>query len=255
GAPAADPAGEGRPLAAHQIILDRNIFDAKGPAAGRLDGGSPAAAPQAPAAVSRPSGAAAFRGDLTLIGTMVAGADSLAVVRQGGETRLFRRGDPVDDGVAIGEIARNTVILEGRDGSRHTLSLPDAGGGAEPGEERGGPPPVYEIQQTGASKWTISRQSAEFARAHVSELLNQARMEPRIIGDQVSGFLVRRIQPGSFLQQLGLRRGDVVMGVNGVAFNSPEQLLQILQQLREARSIRVDLRRDDQPLTFEYETR
>jgi general secretion pathway protein C len=62
------------------------------------------------------------------------------------------------------------------------------------------------------------------------------------------------IRPKSFLGQLGLLQGDVLMEINGVPLNSPEKALQIVQQLRESRNIKVNLLRNDQPLTLEYET-
>ena len=45
----------------------------------------------------------------------------------------------------------------------------------------------------------------------------------------------------------------VVLRVNEMSLDSPEKALQILQQLREARHLTVDLERRNKPMTFTYE--
>ena len=70
---------------------------------------------------------------------------------------------------------------------------------------------------------------------------------------QTEGFIVRMIRPNSFLDMLGIKRGDILMEINNIQLNSPERALQIFQQLREARNIAVSLVRNGEPMTFEYE--
>ncbi len=62
-----------------------------------------------------------------------------------------------------------------------------------------------------------------------------------------------RPHPAALLAQMGIRRGDVILKVNNMTLDSPEKALQVLQQLREARQLTVDLERKDKPMTFAYE--
>ena len=55
------------------------------------------------------------------------------------------------------------------------------------------------------------------------------------------------------LVSMGLLRGDVIKLVNDMKLDSPEKALQILQQLREARRLTVDIERFGKPMTFTYE--
>ncbi len=249
---------EKAPLADYQIVLERNIFDSSGASAGFLDGTTADAAEVTPARTEE-SPAPAPRKDLTLIGTVVAGDASLAVIREGAQTEIHGIGDEVG-GARVDRIDRNSVTLKNQDGSLEVLTIPSEGGVAVKSASRaanGAPQTAaagrYNIQPVGENKWLIPRQTADEARSNLNELLQQARMEPRIVGGQTQGFIVRMIRPNSFLDMLGLRRGDILMEINNVDLNSPEKALQIFQQLREARNISVSLVRNGQRMTFDYE--
>lgn len=263
GAPLEPAAARIRPLGDYQIILDRNIFNPEGGGTATVlsdQEATSASASSAPSATStvKQKTATVVPKNLVLIGTLTAGPNSLAVLRDGRETRVYSLGDEVAAGIKIAEISRNTVVLVSRDGSRQTLTLlsdlAKAGARHTPRRNDADSSNRSGIKEVGDNKYVIPRDVAEQARHNVNELMQQARMEPRIVGGQTDGFIVRMIRPHSFLAQLGLRLGDVVTAINGVQLNGPEKALQIFQQLREARNIKVDLLRHGQPLTLELET-
>jgi len=250
-----------RPLADYQVILDRNIFNPGGAVTFLLpDRNAPVVAASSAAAEKQPAPSLALM-DLSLVGTVAAGLNSLAVIRHGKETLVYRLGDKIADGLSVGDIARQTVILVSRDGVRHTLIIEEKTAAPPSGSpaKRNSPSTnrsvnITGVKQVGENSWVIPAAVAEQARENFNELLKQARMEPRIVAGQTDGFVVRMLRANSLLDQLGLRRGDVVMAINDLPLDSPEKALQIFQQLREARNIKVDLLRNERPLTFEYET-
>jgi general secretion pathway protein C len=243
-----------RSLSDYQIILSRDIFNA--------DSASTSALSDTDDVVignKNTKKAAVPAKKFILVGTIAAGLNSLAVLQEGKETGIYRLGEEIEEGITVEKISRNTVVLVYRDGSRQTLNMT-----GDKEERRSSPvtaPPEkttaaaknFGVQQVGDNKWTIPKEVAEQTRNNVNELLKEARMEPRIVDGQTDGFVVRTIQANSFLAGIGLRRGDVLMAINSVQLNSPEKALQIFQQLREARDIRVDLLRNDQPVTLEFE--
>lgn len=245
------------PLSDYQVILDRNIFDPNAASAPVLSDNDAAAAVSSSSDTQQNSSAAAHT-NFTLIGTVAAGTHSLAVLQAGKETHVYGLGEEIADGVSIEDIARNTVVLVSRDGSRQTLTMAEdqgkAGTGTASPSKRSGLPNSSGIKQVGENRFIIPREVAEQARSNVNELMKQARMEPRITDGRTDGFIVRMIRPRSFLSQLGLRPGDVIMAINDVQLDSPEKALQIFQQLREARNIKLDLLRHNQPLTLDFET-
>lgn len=248
-----------RPLTDYEVILSRNIFDSTGPLVVTLDE-IPATATTTASNREEPPTRTA-RTNLMLIGTVVAGERSLALIQEGRTTALYRLEEEVPGGGRIEDIDRNFVVIRHRDGSLENLMLPSEAPPARATVTSPAPAAAaaaatttqYNITQIGENKWQIPRQTAEDARGNLNELLRQARMEPRIVAGQTEGFIVRMIRPNSFLDMLGIKRGDILMEINNIQLNSPERALQIFQQLREARNIAVSLVRNGEPMTFEYE--
>ncbi len=248
---AAQPAQVAKPvLQDFETVVQRNIFDSTAAPATLAGGDATQAVAAAP--VARPN--------LALHGTVTRGEASLAVIRSEKEIRTYRLGAEVPGGGRLEDVARNQVQIRWPDGSLSTLTLNEkaAAAAGDRGATAARTAPAAAagaggIRAVGENRWVIPREEAERARANINELLRQARMEPRIVEGRTEGFVVRMIQPRSFLALLGIQRGDVLLNVNGVELDSPEKALQIFQQLREARNISIGLQRSGENVTFEYQ--
>ena len=262
-APASDPAID------FGVVLQYNIFN-------------PAARSTAPVVFSLQAGeGTTVRGDLELLGTVVAGDRSLAIIRMNGEVRNYRLDVEIPGG-RIEEILRNQVSIRNNDRSRTVLRLHKEESAGEEAAQRGGDtreaarvraetslssaPPAGQVPAAGSAKvgadavrsvgdnrWVVARNAAEAARGNVGAQLRTALIQPNLVNGKTDGFMIRRIQPGSLLSQMGLRQGDIIKQVNGMPLDSPEKALQIMQQLREARQITVDLKRGGSTQSFAYE--
>lgn len=221
-------------------------------------------------------GEEAPRGDLVLVGTVVAGGRSLALIRSGQELKSYHLDAEIAGG-RIEEILRHQVNIRNHTGSLTILRMTVEGagtarsatavGGTQTAEPRGQASATATpasgaavagvaagaVREAGSNRWIVARSAAEAARANVGEQLRSVLFQPNLVNGKTDGFVVRRIQPGSLLAQMGLQRGDVVKSVNRMPLDSPEKGLQIMQQLREARQISIDLERAGKPLSFAYE--
>lgn len=235
-------------LTDYQVILQRNIFDSTAPGAGTLtDAETPGQA-----------ASAATRANLTLFGTVVAGAGSLAVIHTGQEIKTFRLDDELPGGGRIEEIARNLIQIRYPSGPLETLHLYQGEGpkGSPPAPVTGraaGAAVGDGIKAIGENRWVIPREVAEQARGNLNELLRTARMEPNIVEGRTEGFVVRMIRPKSLLDTLGILRGDIISQINGMPLDGPEKALLVFQQLREAKQLSIGLIRNGTPMNFEYE--
>ncbi len=191
------------------------------------------------------------RKNLTLVGTLVAGTESTALVEVSKKIKLFHLGDPIPGGGSIEEIHRNRVSIRNQDNSTTDLTLHKVT--ANQRRAIGNSASGSGIRSIGENRWAISRTTADSTRTNIAVQLRLAQLEPRIINGRTDGFLVRKLNRSSLLTQMGIKPGDVILRVNNMALDSPEKALQILQQLREARQLTVDLERKDKPMTFAYE--
>lgn len=231
-----------------QIVLERNLFNsaAVGKSVGQIDLSTPlqVASAESSAAVA----------DLRLIGTIVAGSESLALIQSGKKTGIFKLDEKPAPGVTITEIHRKMVVLDER-GQRRELPLKqektlkpqlvNRRGGTSSSRQDG-------IVALAEDRWQISKTVAENARANLNSLLQTARVIPEVKNGQTVGFKLVEMERGSLLEKIGLRVGDLIVEINQVELNSPEKALQIFQQVREANNISLGLIRNGQPETFEY---
>ncbi len=192
--------------------------------------------------------------NMTLLGTVAAGDDSLALIEIDRELDLYHLGDELIGGGVIEEISRNKVIIRNRDKSLTTLVLSqDAPTPKTINTSRNSNTPDSDIKQIADDHWVVPRDTAEKTRSNLAVEMRLAQLQPRITDGQTDGFMIRRLRRNSILNKLGLKRGDVIMQVNNMTLDSPETALQIFQQLREARQISVGIERKGATQTFTYE--
>jgi len=231
-----------------QIILNRNLFNsaAVGGAVEQVDLSATAIAAEPAVRSSKTAG------HLVLIGTVVAGTDSLALIKSGTKAGIFQLDEELAPGVIVGEIGRKLVVLDDH-GSRRELPLKQRKGAAaqliRQGGSAGTQPGIIAVNE---SRWQISKDVAANARANLNSLLQTARMIPQVENGKTIGFKLVEIEKGSLLEQIGLRIGDMIVEINQVKLDGPEKALQVFQQVREANSITLGLMRNGQPQTFEY---
>lgn len=231
-----------------QIILNRNLFNPDG-ADGAVE--EIALSSTAIAAEDGPVATDAT-GNLVLIGTVVAGESSLALIKSGNKAGVFRVGDELVSGVVVSEIGRRMVILQNR-GVRQELPLKQRKGArAQRVKQQNSVSAKQGIVAVDKNSWRISKAVADNARSNLNSLLQTARMIPEVKGGKITGFKLVELEKGSLLEKIGLRVGDLVVEINQVKLNSPEKALQIFQQVREASNITLGLMRNGKPETFEY---
>ncbi|MFA5700858.1 MAG: type II secretion system protein GspC [Desulfuromonas sp.] len=201
--------------------------------------------------------------DMKLIGTIASeGEDiaTIAVVDVNGNIDIYRPGDLIATSSKVVKVERLRVYLENADGSISILELESdfASGNAPATSSRAARSSAAQgegVRQINDTSWHISTERAAQIRGDIANIARQARVEPVVQQGQTQGFVVKYIQPGTLLAQMGIRRGDVIKRVNDTALDSPEKGLQVFQQLREAKTMSLSIERNATPMTFSYEIR
>jgi general secretion pathway protein C len=229
----------------NRIILQRNIFNSAQPAQVARPTATQTAV-TSPQALSR----------LTLIGTVVAGEESLAVINTGKQIEVIRLNDIFANDSTLVSVGRDHIEIETAQGARNILHLDT--NGSTPSQTSTSKRAKSSTNRSaivnlGTNRWRIPTTEAKRIRTNISSIIKQVRIDPHIVAGTTDGFVIKRIQRNTLLSQMGLKRGDILHAVNGVTLDSPEKGLQIFQQLREAKSLSLDLKRAGQSLNFQYE--
>ncbi len=108
--------------------------------------------------------------------------------------------------------------------------------------------PVEGVARVSKYQYTISRELLA-EQLDSPEFINSARISPEPEG----GFLVERLVEASFLEDVGVRVGDVIQDINGQTVNSLDDFVSIYQDLDNVREVQVKLLRDGQVQYIFYE--
>lgn len=186
---------------------------------------------------------------------------------------LYRIGDTVQ-GAKILEISRNRVVLDNHGHREELLTHPDVESTSPPSEAAPEPaiqpPPetiearnqadveetsATDIHQLGDNEWWISRDELSKQFENLHRLLREARLIPHFRENQATGFMVTQLAAKSFLEQIGLRNGDILTAINGLKLHNLEEALQAYQALQGESVLQLEIERNWRKETFTYEIR
>jgi len=233
------PAGDPR-----DAIVERSLFSS---APGRGGGGG--------------GGGATGRFDAMLIVTAVAEdpAYSTALIELDGDATpaVYGEGDALADAtVEHIERTRVTVVLPG--GDREVLRLGERERGATPHKLKPATDKDArrdlrkEITRVDETHYEVPRDALEYALAHLGDMAKEAKVVPNFVDGQAAGFRLTKVKNKGLVSELGLRRNDVLTGVNGLPVE-PAALIEGLDDLKQADQIRLQIERGGAPLVLEYE--
>lgn len=247
------PAASGDDLQAYAPILEKGLF-------GKATQGKLTPIVQAPPAQAKGAAAAPAPavGDLTLLGTAVGSfRETFALVMKGSshEERVFRLGETVFSAGPLVSVKKDMAeILVG--GKRVKILTPTAAAAESAAPAAAAAPPAAGgVSQTGAGSYVIDQRALNAALDNIGQAMTDARLLPSMKDGKVEGFRVSEVKPQGIFGTVGIRNGDVLLRMNDFPIDSPEKAIQSFASLKGQSRIKLDLIRDGQPTTFNYDIR
>jgi general secretion pathway protein C len=108
---------------------------------------------------------------------------------------------------------------------------------------------------TASQKITLQRSMIEESIQDVNKLMTQVKIMPHLENGQPSGLSVSNIQPNSIFRRMGLRNGDIIMGVDGEDIQSVDDALKLYQNLTNADGVKLQLKRRGSERSIDYSIR
>jgi general secretion pathway protein C len=166
---------------------------------------------------------------------------------------FFRLHDHIPDIGEISEIRRDGMVV--RQGDQQELLELAASQIEKPPAAQA--PGASAVTQAPASptRTVLDRRVVEQAMDDLPKLLSQARAVPNLVNGAMNGFRLDYIAPSSFYEKIGLKYGDILQQVNGVDIRDPSTILTLFQQLRNERAVKLDVLRNNQRTTMNFEIR
>ena len=182
--------------------------------------------------------------NFTLLGILAGSrdAESRALIgKEGGDEAPYAIGDDVAPGVNLQAIFPDRVILS-RNGKLETLRLDkDAPSNAQVFNPNAGSPDASVGTPDAAAMLSQIRQQVV---TDPTKAANFIRVQPLTGEGGIRGY---RVYPGperGAFNAAGLKPGDVVTAINGVALDDPAKALQLLQNLSNATTVNLAVERN-----------
>ena len=197
--------------------------------------------------------------DLTLLGTVVGSfRESFALIMKNSskEERVFRMGEKIFESGPLLSVKADSIDID-LNGKRTPLYMPNvaqpqaAGTATTPS----GTMPGTAVAQTGAGSFVIDQKALNATLDNIGQAMTDARLLPSMKDGKVEGFRVSEVKPAGVFGMVGIRNGDVLLRINDFAIDSPEKAIQSLATLKGQTRLKLDLVRDGQPATFNYDIR
>ncbi len=183
-----------------------------------------------------PVAAAPTRLNIRLLGTMVAGDRSSAVMKLGkGKEKVVFIGEAIQPGVLLKEVEVDAIIVDNR-GRREKVLMAKGSLGS--------------VAQADFMSGAAASMNKTFTRAEIQKqiqdlpkLLTGALAMQHQTDGVADGFLLQNIVPDSLYAQAGLINGDIIRKVNGKPVTRPDQGIALFQQLQNAPALDLEITR------------
>ncbi|MDX9786034.1 MAG: type II secretion system protein N [Desulfobacterales bacterium] len=236
---------EKQPLLFYQPILKRNLFHTKGETDSKTT-------PEAKTVDIDKLEKTELR--LKLWGTVASAGDTAYAVIESEKERkqsLYKVGDTVET-ATVKIILREKVILtvDGKDEVleiQQPVDLPMANQRKTVASMAPASPFSNAVSKR---RITMTRAQIESAMSNVAQLMSEAKIDP--VSD---GLMVTNVKPNSLFRRMGLRNGDIIVGVDGKAIGSVDDALKLYENLKTSDTASVEIKRRDRHQMIEYRIR
>lgn len=117
------------------------------------------------------------------------------------------------------------------------------------------PSPTQESDALPAQKISLQRSLIEESIRDISSLMTQVKIMPHMEEGQPDGLSVSNIQPNSIFRRMGLRNGDILVGVDGQNIKSVDDALKLYDNLKTSDNVSVQIKRRGRVRNIDYNVR
>jgi general secretion pathway protein C len=160
------------------------------------------------------------------------------------EQDLYRIGDTIQN-ATVKIILREKVVLN-VNGKDEILGIEKVSGSQKIRK------PSTELSGTSSQNITVKRSQIDTAIKDVNTLMKQIRIRPNFKNGKPDGFRLTGIRPNSIFYNMGLKSGDIIMGVDGKDIESVDDALKFYQNLQSSSKVQLQIKRRGRLKTIDY---
>lgn len=184
-----------------------------------------------------------------------------------GQEECLRPGDQQERTArAAATRQRSTAAASSNNSNTRTTSTPSRSNPVSRNNDTAAPEPAADqtleqriaaqIERTDDGSYQVPRDLIQEV-ANNSSLMEQhaPRVVPNYVNGQPRGFRLQGIRSGSIFSAIGIRNGDVIVGVNGTEIDSPQRALELYQAMLQQDQVTMEILRRGRSQTIRYNIR
>ena len=174
-----------------------------------------------------------------------------------GRHEIFTYGENVYNYGVITKI-ESTLIEITRDNVTHTVKIPvkDLGGNASADQVKSMSHSQSSIaRKVGEGEYLLDSRKVRQSLENPEKILTDARLLPNFVNGRQEGFKISEVVNGGLYQSLGLMNGDILLRINGLAISNPEVAIKAMSALRGMNSVNLDIIRNSDNMSMNYQIR
>ncbi len=196
---------------------------------------------------------------LKLLGTIIHSVEdqSVATVQVSGKNiRAIMKGEEVDNMFKTHTISRHKVVFRNLQNQKLEYMEIKEKDKLKIGVLKNKPSsPTSSVVSSEPTEFRFKRDEINKHLENLPKVLQDAKAVPYITpgsGGEVGGFKIIAIKAGSVYEKLGLKRDDIIKGVNGEMVNSAQKAMELYQILKNSDEIQLEIGRNGEPKTLNY---
>ena len=196
--------------------------------------------------------------ELMLLGTAVGSfRETFALVQHTTkkEERVFRLGDIVFDAGRLVEVGKERafIVINNKKVELLTPMTPPPSASNQAKAASTNSPTA--VTNQGGGSFVIDQRALNQTLDNPAKAMTDARLLPSQKDGKVEGFRASEVKPEGLFAMIGIKNGDVLLRLNDFPMDSPDKALQSFIALKGQNRLKLDLIRDGQPATLNYDIR
>jgi len=171
-----------------------------------------------------------------------------------GRQSMIRTGETVPGVGELRTVEKNKVVIK-RDGKLTKIRMVDVGVLNDQDIAKGAGAISGPVRLLGKGDFIIDQRAIQFAAENPVQIIMDAKLMPNMVGDRQEGFILREIKKQGIYDNLGFQNGDVLLQINGLNISNPENALQAFTALRGMDRVQLDIVRNNNRMTMNYQIR
>lgn len=110
-------------------------------------------------------------------------------------------------------------------------------------------------RKVGEGEYLLDRRKVRQSLENPEKILTDARLLPNFLNGRQEGFKISEVVNGGLYHSLGLRNGDIMLRINGLAISNPEVAIQAMSALRGMNNVNLDIIRNGNNMSMNYQIR